>query len=166
MFQNTRTTPMPEKTRIFIPSVAKTIFQNLKMLMTKLFYILIFSLGAQESAFSNSETASKPNALEQFFPFILVGLFFYFILIKPQQKKQKNQNTFLSNLKEGEEVLTSSGIYGKVLRITGDFVILEVDENTQIRVVKSFISSYTQKKNPVKEYNTTSKKDKNKKIKI
>ena len=166
MFQNARTTPMPEKTRIFIPVVIKAIFQNLKILMTKLFYILILSLGMQENAFSNSETASKPNILEQFFPFILVGLFFYFILIKPQQKKQKNQNTFLSNLKEGEEVLTSSGIYGKVLRITGDFVILEVDENTQIRVVKSFISSYTQTKNPVKEYNTTAKKDKNKKIKI
>ncbi|MBC6415315.1 MAG: preprotein translocase subunit YajC [Bdellovibrionales bacterium] len=117
------------------------------------FFLLLSRL-----AFSNEEPTPKPNALEQFFPFILLAIFFYFLLIRPQQKKQKNQETFLSTLKEGEEVLTSSGIYGKIMNITSDFVILEIAPETQIRIAKAFISSYVQEKNPSKENNKGNKK--------
>lgn len=85
----------------------------------------------------------QPTALEQFFPFILLGLFFYFILIRPQQRKAKSHNQFLSNLKRGDEVLTASGIFGSIEGLTDQFVILEVAENVRIRVMKSQIASYT-----------------------
>ena len=115
-------------------------------------------------AYSNEEApAPTPNILEQLFPFLLVGLFFYFLLIRPQQRRQKSQSDFLSKLQEGKEVLTTGGIYGKIVRVMGEYVLLEVSENTQIRVLKNCVSSYTQEKNPEK---TTKKEDKKlKKIK-
>ena len=112
-------------------------------------------------ALSNEGASPEgPTPLEQFFPFILIGMFFYFILIRPQQRRQKTQSNFLSQLKEGEEVLTGSGIYGKIVRIMEDYILLEVDENTQIRILKNSISSYAKEKNPEKEPKKEVKKTK------
>ena len=104
------------------------------------------------NSYANTENRPKPTTLEQFFPFILIGLFFYFILIRPQQKKHKQHGDFLSQLKRGDEVLTASGIYGRIEGLTDSFIILEVAENVRIRIAKSQIASYTgetsqQKKN-------------------
>lgn len=86
--------------------------------------------------------AKTPTALEQFFPLILLGLVFYILLIRPQQRKYKQHGAFLSKIRRGDEVLTSSGIYGKIEGLTDSFVILEVAENVCIRVAKSQIASY------------------------
>ena len=83
-----------------------------------------------------------PSVLEQFFPFIIIGLLFYFLLIRPQQRKHKQHGDFLSKIKRGDEVLTSSGIYGKIEGLTEEFVILEIADNTRIRILKSQISSW------------------------
>ncbi|MCY4512738.1 MAG: preprotein translocase subunit YajC [Bdellovibrionales bacterium] len=98
----------------------------------------VFSAFAEEG-----KKALKPTAMEQFFPWILLGAFFYFILIRPQQKKSKSHSQFLTNLKRGDEVLTASGIFGSIEGITDQFVILEVAENVRIRVMKTQIASYT-----------------------
>lgn len=89
-----------------------------------------------------SVKAPTPNALEQFFPFIILGLVFYFLLIRPQQRKYKKHTQFLSQIKRGDQVLTSSGIYGTIEGITSSFIILEVSKDVSIRVTKSNISSY------------------------
>ena len=94
------------------------------------------------NALAASPEAPKPSALEKFFPFILIGLIFYFLLIRPQQKKVKQQAGFLSRLKRGDEVVTSSGIFGRIEGLTERFVILEVAENVRIRVLKSKVSSF------------------------
>jgi len=122
--------------------------------------IFVFVLLIPLNVASNEASSPKPSPLEQFFPFILIGLFFYFILIRPQQRRQKSQSDFLSKLKEGEEILTSSGIYGKIVSIMKDYVLLEVDKNTQIRILKNSVSSYTKEKNPEKETKADSKKTK------
>lgn len=96
------------------------------------------------NSYATTENSQKPNAFEQFFPFILIGLFFYFILIRPQQKKYKSHGDFLSKLKRGDEVLTASGIYGRIEGLTENFIILEVAENVRIRITKSQIASYTE----------------------
>ena len=108
------------------------------------------------NSYANTENSPTPNAFEQFFPFLLIGLFFYFILIRPQQKKHKQQGDFLSKLKRGDEVLTTSGIYGRIEGLTDSFIILEVAENVRIRIAKSQIASYTgdnneQKNKPTKK---------------
>ena len=111
------------------------------------FFLLTLPALAEKAEPSNTGGAGtpppQPTTLEQFFPFILIGLFFYFILIRPQQRKAKSHNQFLSNLKRGDEVLTASGIFGSIEGLTDQFVILEVAENVRIRVIKSQIASYT-----------------------
>ena len=89
------------------------------------------------------KAVAKPTALEQFFPFIILGLVFYFLWIRPQQRRHGQHRDFLSKIKRGDEVLTSSGIYGRIEGITDSFVILEVADNVRIRVAKSQITSYT-----------------------
>ena len=90
--------------------------------------------------------ASKPSAIEQFFPFIILGLVFYFLLIRPQQKKYKRQVDFLSQIKRGDEVLTTGGIFGRIEGLTDQFVVLEVAEDIRIRVLKSQVASYMNNK--------------------
>ena len=102
-------------------------------------YLMIFMLGS--AAWAEASEA-KPSLMENLFPFIIIAAVFYFLLIRPNQKKQKYHQDFLGKLKRGDEVLTSGGIYGTIEGITEQFVILEVDDNTRIRVVKSQINSY------------------------
>ena len=113
-------------------------FQSMSLLSSP--FILFFY---SYSSYASTAKAPKPNAFEQFFPFLLIGLFFYFILIRPQQKKHKQHGNFLSKIKRGDEVLTNSGIYGRIEGLTDSFVILEVAENVCIRVAKAQIASYT-----------------------
>ena len=67
-------------------------------------------------------------------------LVFYFFIIRPQQKKQKSQNNFLKELAKGDEVVTSSGIVGKISKIEDNFVSLQIDQKTFLKVLKSAIS--------------------------
>ena len=79
------------------------------------------------------------NQLMAFMPLILLFVVFYFLLIRPQQKKAKQQKAFLENLKKGDEVVTSGGLYGKITGITNDTVTLEIAEKIRVRVTKSSI---------------------------
>ncbi len=69
-------------------------------------------------------------------------LVLYFFILRPQSKKQKEQNNFLSNLKEGDKIVTTSGIFGKIARIEKNAVALDIGAGTKstIRVLKSAIS--------------------------
>ena len=67
-------------------------------------------------------------------------VFFYFIAIRPQQKQQKEHKSFVSSLKEKDEVVTSAGIIGKIVQLDEQVVRLEVDKSTRIRVLKDQIS--------------------------
>jgi preprotein translocase subunit YajC len=79
------------------------------------------------------------SQLMAFLPLILLFIVFYFLLIRPQQKKAKTQKQFLENLKKGEEVVTSGGLYGKITGITNDTVTLEIAEKIRVKVLKSSI---------------------------
>ena len=106
-------------------------------------FLVFPSLAEKAAPGGTGQSLPQPTTMEQLFPWILLGLFFYFILIRPQQKKTKTHNQFLSNLKRGDEVLTASGIFGRIEGLTNQFVILEVAEDVRIRVMKSQIASYT-----------------------
>lgn len=123
--------------------------------MKSAYIYFLFAILWSVKAFG-ADSPSKPTALEQFFPFILIGLVFYFILIRPQQKKLKRQESFLNQLKRGDEVVTSSGIFGRVEGLTEQFVILEVAKDVRIRVLKSKIASFI--KELTENQDSTSKK--------
>ena len=65
---------------------------------------------------------------------------FYLFFIRPQQKKQKDQIQFLSNLEKGSQVVTASGIIGRINKIEDQILTLQVDTNTFIRITKSSLS--------------------------
>jgi len=64
----------------------------------------------------------------------------YFFMIRPQQKKMKDQRNFINDLKKGDKVVTNGGIHGKIVKVEENTVLLELDSQTKIRVEKSFIS--------------------------
>ena len=75
---------------------------------------------------------------------IMFGIF-YFLLIRPQQKRQKETKQMQENLSHGDLVITSGGIHGKVTGITDTVVTLEVADKVRIKVSRSFISAVLQK---------------------
>lgn len=72
-------------------------------------------------------------------PLVLLFVIFYFLLIRPQQKRAKQQRLFLDNLKKGDKVITSGGLYGTITGITDDTVTLEVAEKIRVRVTKGSV---------------------------
>ena len=73
-------------------------------------------------------------------PFIAMFAIFYFLLIRPQQKKQREHRQLLQNLKRGDRVVTGGGIYGTVTKIRNDIVHVEIADQVRIRVNKSSIT--------------------------
>jgi preprotein translocase subunit YajC len=80
------------------------------------------------------------GSIVQFAPLAMILVVFYFFMIRPQMKRQKEQTSFADSLEKGKEVVTSSGIIGKINKIDGQVVALEVANNTFIRVTKASIS--------------------------
>lgn len=76
----------------------------------------------------------------QFAPLAMILVVFYFFMIRPQMKRQKEQSAFAESLEKGKEVVTASGMIGKINKIDGQVVTLEVANNTFIRVTKVSIS--------------------------
>ena len=82
--------------------------------------------------------------MDLFQPLIFLGfllLFMYFIIIRPQNKRNKEINAMLSNLDVGAEIIAASGIIGKVKAIKGEYISIEVSENVVFKLQKSAIAS-------------------------
>ncbi len=88
-----------------------------------------------------AQIPSGPSALVSFAPLILVFLIFYLLLIRPQQKKVKEHRQMLEKLKKNDEVMTSGGIYGKVVALSESVVTLEIAPNVRIRVHRPQITT-------------------------
>lgn len=85
--------------------------------------------------------AAAPSMLEQFFPFILIFVIFFFLVIRPQQRRASDQKTFLSALKRGDSVLTTGGIMGTIEGLTERFVTLQIANGVKIKVLRTAIAS-------------------------
>ena len=81
------------------------------------------------------------NPLIQFFPAIIIFFIFYFLILKPQKDKQKEQQSLLKNLAKNDEVVTSSGIHGTIALVKDKTVVVRVDDNVKIEFDKEAISS-------------------------
>jgi len=87
-------------------------------------------------------SGGQGSSIMTFLPLILLFAVFYFLLIRPQQKRAKQHKTFMESLKKGDTVVTSGGLYGKITGITDDAVTLEIAEKVRVRVTKSSIADY------------------------
>ncbi|MDD3641636.1 MAG: preprotein translocase subunit YajC [Candidatus Caldatribacteriota bacterium] len=81
------------------------------------------------------------GGLEQFLPLIIIFAIFYFMLIRPQQQRQKKHKEMLEGLKVGDKVITIGGIYGIIREIKGDVFTLEVSKDIKINTTKNAIGS-------------------------
>ena len=89
------------------------------------------------------------NALIQFLPLILIFVVFYFLLIRPQQRKAKDQRTMLDALRRGDRVVTGGGIIGTVARVdNAEEITVDIAEGVRVRVLRSTISSVLAKPDP------------------
>jgi preprotein translocase subunit YajC len=102
---------------------------------------------ASHAIAQTAATGQKPSLLEQFFPIILFVFVAYFIFIRPQGKKAKAHQDFLVNLKRGDSVLTSGGIWGRIEGITDKFVTLDVGEGVRLKVLKANVTGSVEEKN-------------------
>ena len=84
--------------------------------------------------------SQQANPILSFLPLILMFVVFYFLLIRPQQKRQKEHAEMVKNLKKGDRVVTSGGIIGTVHTLQDDYLVLKVgDQDTKIEVLRSAI---------------------------
>ncbi len=78
-----------------------------------------------------------------FIPLICIGVIFYFLILRPQQKKGKEQQALISSLKSGDKVVTSGGIHGLISNVKDKTVILKVADNVKIEVDKAAVGVVT-----------------------
>ena len=91
-----------------------------------------------------ADAAAAPT-MASFIPFILIFVLFYFMLIRPQMKQAKEHRNMLAELQKGDEVATSGGIVGKVVKVTDAYVSLEVATSTIINVQKPTVQTKLEK---------------------
>ena len=108
---------------------------NLKSLMAAA------ALLAPVSAFAEAAPAPSMGGMEQL---IFLGgflLIFYFLLWRPQSKRQKEHKALLSDIAKGDEVATAGGLVGKVVKVNENFLLIEVADNVQLPVQKSAVTA-------------------------
>jgi preprotein translocase subunit YajC len=95
------------------------------------------------------------NPIGAFLPLILIFVIFYFLLIRPQQKRQKQHQQMLESIKVGDEVILSSGIYGRIERVVDqNSFMVEIANGVKVKITKNAIAT------KVTGMNTTSEKEK------
>jgi preprotein translocase subunit YajC len=93
------------------------------------------------SAFAQAgDAAGQPNPLLSFLPLLVLFAVFYFMLIRPQMRRAKEQRNMISALAKGDEVVTNGGIAGRVDEIGDTFVTLEIAPSVKIKLQKTAIS--------------------------
>ena len=91
------------------------------------------------------------NVLVQFLPIILIFVIMYFLILRPQQVKQRQHREMVANLRRGDTVVTGGGIIGKVAKVDENELQVEVAEGVRVRMVRGMVAEVRAKAEPVKE---------------
>ena len=94
---------------------------------------------------AHAQGAQQADPFGFLLPMIVIFAAFYFLLIRPQQKKQKAHNELVANLATGTEVLTAGGILGVITGISEHYVIVKIADNTEIKMQKSSVAQVVPK---------------------
>ena len=101
------------------------------------------------------------SALIQFLPLVLIFVVFYFLLIRPRQKKQKDQRTMLDALRRGDRVVTGGGILGTVSKVVSpEEVEIDIAPGVRVKVLRSTIASVLAKPDPAAAREAAKEKEK------
>lgn len=103
-------------------------------------------------AYAQAAGAGAGGTISFLVPMVLIFVIFYFLLIRPQQKRQKEHKSMVENLRRGDHVVTGGGILGRVTRVKeGEEIEIEIAENTRVKVYRSTIQAVLSKSEPAKE---------------
>ena len=96
-----------------------------------------------------AQTAGTPGGgFLTLLPFLLIGVIFYFLIIRPQAKEKKNHNTMLSDLTKGDKILTRGGLYGKVVNFQGknnEKITIDIGSGVKVNIARSYIAGLADK---------------------
>ncbi|MEO1963520.1 MAG: preprotein translocase subunit YajC [Cycloclasticus sp.] len=101
---------------------------------------LISNAVAAEEAVAVANEATEPGFEGLLFPVALIAIF-YFLLIRPQQKRNKDHKRLVEDAKKGDEIVTSGGVLGKITEVGDHFLTLEIGVNMSVQVTKTAIST-------------------------
>ena len=87
------------------------------------------------------EATGNPLMSTPIIPYLLIFLIFYFIVIKPQRTKQKEQKSMIENLKKNDEIVTTGGVHGTIVLVKDKTVVVRVDDNVKIEFDKESVST-------------------------
>ena len=90
-------------------------------------------------AFAQGASAGGDAGLMSFLPIILMFVLLYFLMIRPQMKRAKEQKAMIESLQKGDEVVTAGGIVGKITKLTDQYATVEIAPNTEIVVQRSAV---------------------------
>ena len=102
--------------------------------------LVLFAFSAQAIAEGPAAPAAGGPAFPPFLPILLIFAVFYFLVIRPQQKKVKEQQKFVQEMKKGDMVITNSGIIGVIKQLSEKIVTLEIDEGVNVKVLRTQIA--------------------------
>ncbi|MCI4445628.1 MAG: preprotein translocase subunit YajC [Candidatus Aminicenantes bacterium] len=97
-------------------------------------FLTMMSISEQQAA------PGQPNLLVGLLPFILVFVVFYLLIILPQRKKQKQHQQMVENLRPGDRIITSGGIFGTVMDVHPDRIELKIAANVKVDILKSAVA--------------------------
>jgi preprotein translocase subunit YajC len=100
-------------------------------------FVLPLLMGAQQGA----SAGGAGSIVSTFIPFALIIVIFYFLIIRPQNKKQKDTQKMLSALKKGDKIITIGGIHGVISTVRESSVVVKVDDNTKVEFSRSAIAN-------------------------
>lgn len=89
--------------------------------------------------------AQQPNLFDLVFPFVLIGLVFYFLLIRPQNKRMRQHREMLAAVTRGDTVVTNGGLIGKVTKVSEGELTIDLGNNQKVKVVSSMIADVRNK---------------------
>lgn len=92
------------------------------------------------NAYAQAATPASGNMME-FLPLVVLVVIFYFLILRPQQKRAKEQKVMLGGLQKGDEIVTSGGVLGRVIKVGELYVSVEIADNVLVQIQKGTIQT-------------------------
>jgi len=103
---------------------------------------IAYAMGQQSGGGGSAPSGGDMvQGLAQFFPLIFIVVIFYFLLIRPQQKRAKETKQMLESLKKGDKIITSGGVYGLIEGLSEKTITVKIAENVKIKVLRSSVTA-------------------------
>jgi preprotein translocase subunit YajC len=103
-------------------------------------------------AYAQGVGGVSPDLMYQLLPFVLIFVIMYFLILRPQQKRAKQHQEMVKNLRRGDSLITSGGLVGKVTKVVDDDQVeIEIADGVRVRQVRSMVADVRAKSEPVKD---------------